>query len=59
MYLKYFDSLFERIIKPLFKRTEKRAVLGTCYKALHPQKGPEKPMKPAKQSKKKSSEMEL
>ena len=37
----------------------KKTVLETYHKALHPQKGPEMPAKPAKQNKKKSSEMEL
>jgi len=37
----------------------KKTVLETYRKALHPQKELENPTKPAKQSKKKSSEMEL
>ena len=52
-----FDAVTAQYVDVRLDR--KKTVLETYHKALHPAKEPEKPAKVPKQSKKKSSEMEL
>ena len=52
-----FDAVTAQYVDVRLDR--KKTVLETYHKALHPSKEQEKPAKPAKQSKKKSSEIEL